>query len=158
MAESRRAGSQPGQAGAATGSLPRVGEGIGPPADAGETGLPKRAKTTPKPKPGTLTVQGGRRELKGYTVTEDELISLGLVQGGTSVAFALAGACFGFWLSVQQGVELAGIDAPTTAIAKWEAFGVVAFWCSVGLAAVGLGFLMFSGWRVRKIKRKTIHD
>lgn len=111
-----------------------------------------------KPKPGTLVVTGGSRQLKGYTVTGDELLSLGLVQGASSLCFALAGSCFGFWLSVSQSVELTGKDTPATALAKWQAYGDVAFWVGCVLGLAGVGFMIFSGFKVNKIKNGTIHD
>jgi len=109
-------------------------------------------------KPGILTVSGGRRELKGYTVTGDELLALGAVQGMTALAFALAGSFFGFWLSTKQAIELAGRDTSIASKAQWLAYGDVGFWGGITLAALGVGLFGYSGWRAFKIMRDTIHD
>lgn len=121
-------------------------------------GIPKPPKRASKVKANTLTVMGGRREMKAYTVTGDELLSLGLVQGGSAFAFAFAGSCIGFWLSVKQGIELAGKDTAANAISKWQAYGDVAFYAAVGFALIAFGLTAFSGWRVRQIRKGTIHD
>lgn len=147
MASSNAAGSgggtlQPEAAGAGT-APPQVGE----------------ITKSPRRKPNTLSVRGGRRVMKGYPVTGDELWSLGLVQGGSALAFALAGSAGGFWLSTKQALDLAGSDVGITAQrAAWQAYGNVAFYSAIALAILGIVLFGVSGIRAHRIVRGTVHD
>src|SRR5215210_7805267 len=52
----------------------------------------------------------GRRPMKEYPLTESDLFSLGLLQGGSSLTLAASGACLGAWTSIKQAVQFAGKD------------------------------------------------
>lgn len=108
-------------------------------------------------KAGTLTVTGGRREMKGYTVSEDELGSLALLQGGSTLSFAAASALSGFWISVTQNVAFAD-HVPAAVQSYWEGLATAALIASIAFAALG-SFLVVRGYiRVSRIKKGTIHD
>ena len=102
---------------------------------------------------------GASREMKGYTVTGAELWSLGLVQAGSAVSFALAGSAFGFWMSTAQAVDLATSD-PALAVkrSQWEAYGNVGFYGAIVLAALGVILFAINGIHAYRIAKATIHD
>lgn len=113
----------------------------------------------PRKKPNTITVTGGWRTMKGYPVTGDELLTLGLVQGGSAISFALSGSAFGFWLSTKQAIDLASGDvALAAARAKWEAYGDAGWYAAAALAAVGIFLFAISGFRAWRIMKGTNHD
>lgn len=97
--------------------------------------------------------------MKGYTVTGDELLSLGLMQGGSALSFILAGSAFGFWLSTKQALDLTIADAAVvTQRAKWEAYSDVSIYGAITLAILGIVLFGRSGWRAYRIMKDTIHD
>lgn len=150
-------------ANSAPGSAGRVAN-VGGAASAGSSGAAGRPQVAgggkpPRKKPNFLTVKGGRREMKGYTVTGAELWTLGLVQGGSAISFALAGSAFGFWISTRQAIDLAANDTALGAKrAAWEAYGNVGFYGAIALAVLGVVLFGISGFHAWKIAKATIHD
>ena len=97
--------------------------------------------------------------MKGYTVTGTELLTLGLVQGGSAISFVLAGSAFGFWVSTRQAIDLASSDPALAAKrAAWEAYGNVGFYGAIALAILGVILFGISGFNAWKIAKATIHD
>lgn len=130
--------------------------GSGPPgpgaAGGGAAGGPARPS-----RGSTLPIRGGKREVKAYALTEDELTTLGAIQGLSALFFTFAGACGGFWLSVKQQLEFAGAGVAPHTIAYWGGLQEAAKYGAILCAVIGLGLFIFNGWRVRRIKRSTVH-
>ncbi len=51
----------------------------------------------------------GRRPMKEYPVTGEELFTLGIMQGGAAIMLAFSGACFGFYVSTKETIALSGL-------------------------------------------------
>ena len=97
--------------------------------------------------------------MKGYTVTVAELWTLGLVQGGSALSFAIAGSAIGFWVSTKQAVDLASSDAAIALRrAQWEAYGDVGFFIAIGFGIIGIALFGISGFQAYRITEATIHD
>ncbi len=137
---------------------PAAAGSAGENAPKGATGGRGGRDTGTKPKPGTLTVAGGRRELKVYTVTADELWMLGIMQGLATLFFAGFSFLLSFWLTTKQTIDLSGTSSPETARAKWEAWGEAAGYGSIALAFFGIVFLVLGGLKVLKVINGTKHD
>ena len=145
------AGQKPFGVGGGTGGGPDI---VAPAAGAGDNSKPPIRRK----KPNHITIVGGSREMKGYPVTGDELLTLGIVQGGSAVCFALAGSTFGFWLSTKQAIDLTASDVALVAErARWEAYGDAGGYASVFLAIAGLVLFGISGFRARRIMKNTNH-
>lgn len=135
------------------------GTGGGPDVVAAAAGVGDTKKPlNRRKKQNDINIVGGRREKKGYAVTGDELLTLGIVQGGSAVSFALAGSAFGFWLSTKQAVELTARDFALVAErAKWEAYGDVGLYASIAFAIVGFVLFLINGVSACRIMKNTIH-
>lgn len=98
----------------------------------------------------------GIRTMKEYPLTMDDMLTLGLVQGGSALFLAAAGACIGFWLSIQQTVDFADKDKAEK-IAYWTGLGDAAFWLSIICLLIGLLLFCINGFKVWTIWRDTKH-
>jgi 4-amino-4-deoxy-L-arabinose transferase-like glycosyltransferase len=95
--------------------------------------------------------------MKAYTVTEDQLENLGILQIASNVVFSLATGLLTFWIGVRQNIAFSD-NFPTDAQKWWEGLATGALLGALLLALIG-GFFLFRGHTtVSKIKRDTIHD
>lgn len=94
--------------------------------------------------------------MKAYALTEDELTTLGAIQGLAALFFSLAGIACGIWLSIKLQLAFAGNVTPET-LGYWEGLKTAAGWIAIGCAALGFVLFGFNGFRVRKIKKGTVH-
>lgn len=95
--------------------------------------------------------------MKAYTVTEDQLENLGILQFSSTFFFSLAAGLFTFWLGVRQDIIFSG-QPPTDGIRWWEGLATGALIGGICLALIAF-FLVWRGYNtVSKIKRDTIHD
>lgn len=131
----------------------KEGELKGAIAGGGEDHPPKRRRTSRT----SLDRVPGRRAMKEYPVTGEELLTLGILQGGTAVFLAFAGACFGFYLSVRQTIDFAGKDVPQATVGWWSGIGDGAFYLSIVTVILGFALAGLSGFKVYQIMRKTDH-
>jgi len=95
--------------------------------------------------------------MKAYTVTEDQLNSLGALQLSATFCFSLASILATFWIGVRQDVAFNG---PSNDAGRqwWEGLATGAGFGALLLLILG-GILMWRGrTTVSKIKRDTIHD
>jgi hypothetical protein len=95
--------------------------------------------------------------VKAYALTEDELTTLGAIQGLSALFFTFAGAGGGFWLSVKQQLAFADAEIAPKTMAYWGGLQEAAKYGAILCALLGLGLFLFNGWRVRRIKRSTVH-
>lgn len=102
--------------------------------------------------------QAGIRPMKEYPLTKDELWTLGLLQGGSSLFLALAGACFGFYLSTAQTLALEkGSTGKEAVINYWSGIGDAAWWAAGVCGLLALVLFGLSGFKVTSIIRSTRH-
>lgn len=99
----------------------------------------------------------GRRPMKEYAVSGEELLTLGILQGGTALFLAFAGACFGFYLSVRQTVDFADKNVSEATVGWWSGMGDAAFYLAIAAALLGLVLAGLSGLKVFRIMRTTDH-
>lgn len=114
---------------------------------------PKRSR---RPRDG-LAVKGGRREMKAYTVTEDQLENLGILQFSSTFVLSLSASLFTFWIGVHQNVAFS--DGKNQAAERWwQGLATGALVAAILLLAVGCALIFRGKSTVGKIKRDTIHD
>jgi hypothetical protein len=107
--------------------------------------------------PAGLSVKGGRREMKGYTVTEDQLENLGELQLSTALFFSVGTALLSFWIGVQQNVAFA-TQATNTAQSWWVGLSWGALLTAVVMYLLGVRSFFKGRSTIGRIKRDTIHD
>lgn len=122
-------------------------------AGGGESSSPKKSRR----RPSTYIVHGGRREVKAYPLTEDDLTRLGLVQGGATFFISLAGVLLGFWLNITQSIAFSS-STPQAIITFWDGLRIASLVTALVSALLG-GLLAYSGWStIGRIKNETTHD
>jgi hypothetical protein len=109
------------------------------------------------PKRTSLDRIPGRRPMKEYPVNGEELLTLGIMQGGAAILLAFAGACFGFSVSTKETIAFAGKDVPQATIGWWSGIGDGAFYLAIIVAVLGLALGVLSGLKVRRIMKATDH-
>lgn len=103
-----------------------------------------------------LPIRGGKREMKAYAVTEEELENLGLLSIGASVSFSVASFLTAFCLSVWASISFSS-DVPAEITAWWQGIATAAGGVAFALFLVG-GFLLYRGHsKIGKIKNDTEH-
>jgi hypothetical protein len=105
----------------------------------------------------TLPIRGGKREVKAYALTEDELTTLGAIQGLAALFFSLGGTSFGIWLSIKLQLAFIPAQADERTKGYWEGLQSATKWVAIACAALGIGLFVFNYFRVRKIKKGTVH-
>jgi hypothetical protein len=95
--------------------------------------------------------------VKAYALTEDELTTLGAIQGLAALFFSLGGTSFGIWLSIKLQLSFAPSATDPAAMGYWQGLQGATKWVAIGCVALGIGLFVFNYWRVRKIKKGTIH-
>jgi hypothetical protein len=105
----------------------------------------------------TLRVRGGKREMKGYALTKQELWTVGGLQGGSAASFSIAGMGFGLWISTQQQIQFAAAAKPQI-LGYWQGVADMAFYGMIGFAILGAALFFLSGFNVVKIIKATEHD
>ena len=118
----------------------------------------KKSKPRTKPKRTSLDRIPGRRPMKEYPLTEDDLDTIGLLQGSAAVAFGAAGTCLGLFLSIRMAIDFAGDGVAPTKVAWWAGLGIGALVVAVALFAAGLMFRHQGKTRVNSIKEHTTHE
>lgn len=140
-----------------TGTATTGGGGIlqAPPSGAGQ---PVRRGTASRRPSGTGFVRKpGRRPMKEYPLTEGEMRELGAVGALTTLFFAIGTGCLGFVLNVSQNFAFSpGI--PKEVFIFWDTLRIEGIIAAIVLYLLGVGGLIYSGLRVRKIKGETEHD
>lgn len=130
-------------------------------AGGGAAGVPVENAPTPqrrKQKRTSLDRIPGRRPMKEYPLTEDDLDTIGLLQGSATIAFGAAGTCFGLFLSVRMAIDFAGSGISQRTMGWWAGLAFGALAAAILLAAAGF-FLRYKGrTRINRIKQDTIHD
>lgn len=106
----------------------------------------------------TLQIMGGKAQVKAYPLTEDELTTLAVVQGGASLFFTIAGVCLGFWLNVSQQLAFTSKDTSAAVVTQWRTLMGVSGWLAFFALMIAAALSVFNHSRVRKIKKRTIHD
>ena len=109
------------------------------------------------PKRTSLDRVPGRRPMKEYPVTGEELLTLGIMQGGSAIMLAFAGACFGFHLSTEQTIDFAGKDVSQATVGWWAGMGDAAFYLAIVVALLGITLAVLSGFKVSRIMKATDH-
>jgi hypothetical protein len=99
----------------------------------------------------------GRRPIKEYPLTKNELWTLGGLQAGSGIAFSLAGICFGQWSSVKEQIAFANGSRPQV-VGYWNGVGDMAWYGMIALLIIGVMLLIISGFNVVKIIKGTAHD
>ncbi len=102
-------------------------------------------------------MKGGRRVLKAYTVTEDQLENLGVLQVTTTGCFSLASALLTFWIGVKQDIAFAG-EVAGTAAEWWNGLAAGALFFAVLFLGAGIYFLCRGRTTVGRIKKDTTHE
>ena len=155
MVESKRAGSQPAQAGTASGSIPKIGEA---------SALPSTEETGQNPPPQNkrssavkVRTRGGVRTMKMYSITEGELGELAALKTFSTLSFSGASAALGFGLSIAQGFAFSEKIAPVV-MATWSTWKTVSFILAGVLVLVGLGFVRRGHSRLAEIKAEMKHN
>lgn len=115
------------------------------------TGTPRGRRSS------TLPIRGGTREVKAYAVTEDELSTLGALQGLAALFFTLGGTSFGFWFSVKLQIAFASAQTDPQTMGYWKGIKSATLSVTVLMVALGLLIFFFNGWRVYKIRKGTSH-
>lgn len=105
----------------------------------------------------TIKIRGGISEVKAYALTEDEISTLGVIQGGATLCFTAFGACAGFWINVCQQMAFAGRDTSAVVLAQWGILRNGSFWIGVAAAMIGFALSYYNGRRIHKIKARTTH-
>lgn len=143
MAQPPSTGSTSAVGQASTGATSGVGEGT--------ANAPARRSA----RGSTLPIRGGKREVKAYAVTEDELSTLGALQVLAALFFSLAGLFFGLWFDISLQVAFA--EKHDAAVHYWKGLQSAALIGAILFAVIGVGIFLFNGSRVRKIKKATTH-
>ena len=104
----------------------------------------------------TLPVRGGKREMKAYAVTEDELENLGFISFGSTAAFSIASFLAAFFLSVRASVSLSsGVAADV--LSYWKGLSIGAGIAAVVCALIGIILVCKGRSKIRGIKETTDH-
>ncbi len=120
--------------------------------------LPAVPATPPRPsRASTLPIRGGKREVKAYALTEDELTTLGAIQGLAALFFSLAGTSFGVWLSIRLQLSFVSAQTDAKTMGYWQGLQGATKWVAIACASIGFALFLFNYSRVRKIKKGTIH-
>jgi len=95
--------------------------------------------------------------MKAYTVTEDQLESLGTLQLSTTLCFSIAATCMTFWVGVKQDIAFSGAVVGDAA-SWWDGLASGALVATI--LFTGLGVWQFAKGRttIGKIKSETRHD
>ncbi|HET6940573.1 MAG TPA: hypothetical protein VFH89_00275 [Sphingomicrobium sp.] len=120
-------------------------------------GEEKKPKPRSKPKRTSLDRIPGRRPMKEYPVTGEELLTLGIMQGGAALMLAFAGTCFGFFLSTQQTIDFAGKEVSQATVGWWEGMGDAALALAIITCLLGIALGVLSGFKVSRIMKNTDH-
>lgn len=151
--------SMPAAAETPVSSAPTPGPGAtGSPPTASGPGLASSpTKTKRQRQASTLPVRGGKREMKAYAVTEEELENLGMISLGSSASFSLSTFLAAFCLSVWSGSALSNGVKPEV-LSFWQGLSIAAaIFCAVSLFLGG--FLIWRGAsKITRIKDSTVHD
>jgi hypothetical protein len=104
----------------------------------------------------TLPVRGGKREMKAYAVTEDELENLGLISIGSTFTFSLASFLGAFFLSVRTSIAFAS-DVKPEVLSYWQGVSTAAAIGAAVLLVVGVILLVWGHSKIGRIKKGTDH-
>jgi hypothetical protein len=105
----------------------------------------------------TLPVRGGRREMKAFAVTEDELENLGLISLGSTASFSVASFLAAFCLSVWTSKAFSTGVSPET-VAYWDGLCIAAPFATILLLILGVALICMGKGKIRKIKDGTDHS
>lgn len=96
--------------------------------------------------------------MKEYPLSDADLTSLALLQGGSSFFFTLAGASGGFWLSVSQAIDFAEKSTRKDIVGYWQ--GLQTASVVIGVLSVLVAAVLFyaKGQTVKNIKDNTTHE
>lgn len=108
--------------------------------------------------PGTgFDRQPGRRPMKEYPLTREELISLGGVGVLATTCFSVGGGFVTRSLDITKDLELAqGVPPPI--VARWQARADDSLTFGIIFIVIGVVSLLYGGWRVTDIIRSTEHQ
>jgi len=96
--------------------------------------------------------------MKAYTVTEDQLENLGLLQLASTVSFSVSASLATFWVGVRQEIAFSGKDVTAAAQSWWDGISTAALAAAIILAFLGIALAIRGKTTIGKIKRDTIHD
>ena len=99
----------------------------------------------------------GRRQLKGYPITEGELWALGGVGVAASVAFSLASGFVNFFVDTSKDLQLASGIAKET-IAFWSALKFSALGGGVIFFLIGVALIVGGAFAIKRIIKRTTFD
>lgn len=105
----------------------------------------------------TFSVRGGKRDMKGYPVTKDDLINLAATQGGATLFYAVFSLCFGVWISAKQSIEFADKIDPRI-LGKWQGYETAALVFGIASLLLAIGLTVYNGFRVHWIITGTTHE
>lgn len=111
-----------------------------------------------KPKRTSLDRIPGRRPMREYPLTEDDLDTIGLLQGAAAISFGASGTCFGLFLSVRMAVDFAGNGVSATKISWWAGLSAGALIVAAALFVAGWLLRGQGKTRINRIKQETVHD
>ena len=106
-------------------------------------GAQERSATNPEPKKrktGKTEGEHGVRTTRYYSLSNDDLATLGLAQGIATICFSLATGCFFAFLSTSRAADLRGFY----------------MWAWIVLGVFGVALFVYRGTRLRSIRRE--HD
>lgn len=104
----------------------------------------------------TLPVRGGKREMKAYAVTEDELESLGLISLVSTFCFSVMSFLAAFVLSVRTSIAFAtGVEKEV--LSYWQGVSTTAGVGAALLLIIGVAMLIRGHSKIAKIKKGTTH-
>lgn len=95
--------------------------------------------------------------MKEYPLTDGEMRELGAVGVVTTLCFAIGTGCLGFALNVSENFAFSQ-NIPKDVFVFWNTLRTEAFIATVVLYTFGIISIIYTGVRVRKIKRETEHD
>lgn len=126
------------------------------PTVAGATG----GSQPPKPrnnKGSAITIKGGRRNVKAYPLTEEELNQLGFLQTSATFLYSLAGTAFGLWVNITQSIEFSK-DTPNNVLSHWSSLKLAALVSAVILFFIATVIVIRRRGMLGRIKNETTHD
>lgn len=95
--------------------------------------------------------------MKAYTVTEDQLENLGLLQASSTFVFSLFGAVITFFIGVRQNIAFAPLPlTPDQSFWNGLSWGALVF--AIFLLVAGVALIIRGRTTISKIKRDTVHD
>lgn len=105
-----------------------------------------------------LYMVNGRRQLKAYILTEDNLEFLGILDVVFNVCFALGCAFLSFAGGIKLAISFASESTSKQVLDSWQAF-------SIACVVLGVSCLLLCAWSLykrtgslNKIKKETTHD